>query len=109
MKIAVTVVDNAGERRAILNLALGLMTAGLLVWYVVWANHLGSFSYQENIFKTRLAELNEENQWLLTEKLSAADLSSLFAFVRRSGLVEQKNIEYVFNEKDVAQAEGLSR
>ena len=108
MKIAV--LDSPGRWAHLLNLGLGAAMAGLLVWYVFLANLLGSFSYQEDILKIRLAKLSGEHNLLLTKKSSGADLSSLFAYVRRAGLIEQKSIEYVFNEKDVAQAgDGLSR
>lgn len=97
-------MDEQGRGAWLLNLGLSAMIAGLLVWYVFLANFMGSFSYQEGILKTRLVKLSEEHNLLLTEKSAGADLSSLFVFVQRSGLVEQKSIEYVFNEKDVAQA-----
>lgn len=99
----IVVLDKQG-RDAFLNLGLSMLIAGLLVWYIFLANYLGSFSYQEGILKTRLGKLSEENNLLSTEKSVRANLSSLLIFVQRSGLVEQKSIEYVFNEKDVAQA-----
>lgn len=86
-------------------MALGALILGLLVWYAFWANNLGSFSYQENILKTRLAELTGENNLLVAERAAASELNSLFAFAQRAGLVEQKNVEYVFDEKGLAQAD----
>jgi hypothetical protein len=106
VKIAVLSVPGYGM--SAVNTILGLLILGLLVWYAFWANSLGSFSYQEKVSKTRLAILATENNLLLAERSAVSELNALFAFARRAGLVEQKNVEYVFDDKGLAQAEQSS-
>lgn len=107
MKIAVA--DSQGREFPVFNLGLAILMAGLLIWFVLWANYLGYASYQEGVFETRLSILVGENNFLRAEKSAAVNLGALLRFARRAGLAEQKSVEYVFDEKGLAQAENTLR
>ena len=86
-----------------LNTILLVLAAVLGIWYALWANFVISGQYQEKLLKERLAGLMEENNQLLSEKSSSANLGALLVFAKQSGMVEQKNIEYLFDRPDVAE------
>lgn len=106
--VKIMVFNEPGLSWPVVNLGLSLLILGLIVWYAFGANYLGSSSYREDVLRTRWAELTEENSALLSQKSSLANLKSLFAFVRRAGLAEYKNVEYLLDEKGLAQAEKSS-
>lgn len=96
---ALPVVNMAG-----FNFVLLVVAFLLLVWYALWANYLGSAPYQENILKSKFSGLLEEENNLLSQKSSVADLGRLLSFVRRAGLQEQTNPDYIFEQSGLAQA-----
>lgn len=88
---------------AILNLALVILAALLMFWYAFASNSVISGRYQTGLLKTRLASLQEENNDLLSRKSDSTDLGALLVFSHQAGLVEQKNIEYIFDRNNLAQ------
>ena len=80
------------------------MVAALAVWYGLWTNFIISGRYQEGLLEDRLSVLTEENNLLLSEKSSSANLGALLVFSKQAGLVEQKNIEYLFDRHNLAEA-----
>lgn len=93
-----------------LNLVLLALVGILGIWYALWTNFVISGKYQENVLERKLSVLLEENNALLSEKSSSANLGSLLVFSKQTGLVEQKNIEYLFDRRNVAEApRNLSR
>lgn len=84
-------------------LTLGLAVT-LLICYAQWANLLGSVRYQEGLLKNQLLKVNENRNSLLSEKSSVTELDFLLSYARRTGLVEEKNIEYIFGKGSLAQA-----
>ncbi|MBI2676952.1 MAG: hypothetical protein HYX21_03360 [Candidatus Yanofskybacteria bacterium] len=89
----------------LLNLALLSLLAVLVVWYAFWANFLASRQYKTSQFEIKLSGITRKNNELVAEKSEAVKLSSLLIFSSQSGLIEQKNTEYVFDRRDVAQIE----
>lgn len=86
-----------------LNLVLLVLIGILGIWYALWTNFAISGKYQENVLERKLSVLLEENNVLLSEKSSSANLGSLLVFSKQTGLVEQKNIEYLFDRRNVAE------
>lgn len=86
-----------------LNLVLLALAGLLLVWYAYWANYLGAAGYRETDLKIRLTQLSEENYHLLQQKSEATGLKALTSFSNRSGLVEQKTVNYILGQDSVAQ------
>ena len=91
--------------RVLLNLALLSLLAVLVVWDAFWANFLASRQYKTSQLEVKLLDITRENNELVAEKSEAVKLSSLLIFSSQSGLIEQKNTEYVFDRKNVAQVE----
>ncbi|MDP3731057.1 MAG: hypothetical protein Q8R34_01005 [bacterium] len=87
-----------------INLILIILIGVLGVWYALWTNFIISGRYQEGPLEDRLSVLMEENNLLLSEKSSSANLGALLVFSKQAGLVEQKNIEYLFDRRSVAGA-----
>ena len=87
-----------------LNAILLIFAGVLVVWYALWTNFVISGRYQEGLLEDRLSVLMEENNLLLSEKSSSANLGALLVFSKQAGLVEQKNIEYLFDRRSVAGA-----
>ena len=85
-----------------LNLTLLILVVFLGVWYAVWSNFVISAQYYEKIAREKLDNLLQENNQLLSEKSSSANLGALLVFAKNSGLIEQKNIEYLFDRSNVA-------
>ena len=88
----------------VLNLVLLALVGILGIWYALWTNFSISGKYQENVLEAKLSVLLEENNALLSEKSSLVNLGSLLVFSKQTGLVEQKNIEYLFDRRNVAEA-----
>lgn len=95
--------------RSFSNLALVILMGVLGTWYALWANFVISGQYHESLLEKKLAALLEENNLLLSEKSSSANLGALLVFSKQAGLVEQKNIEYLFDRRDVAEIPLSSR
>ena len=85
-----------------LNIILLILIGFLVIWYAVWVNFIIAGQYDERLFKDKLESLTEENNQLLSEKSNSANLGALLVFSKTSGLVEQKNIEYLFRQQNVA-------
>lgn len=86
-----------------INVVLVVLIGVLGIWYALWANFVISGQYQEKLLRERLASLMEENNQLLSEKSSSANLGALLVFAKQSGMIEQKNIEYLFDRPNVAE------
>lgn len=98
-------VESRTSGLAILNLALVILAALLLFWYAFASNSVTSGRYQTGLLKTKLAGLQEENNSLLSQKSDLTDIGALLVFSHQAGLVEQKNIEYVFDRNNLAQVQ----
>lgn len=85
------------------NIGLVFLAVVLAVTYAFWVNAIVSFKYKSDLLKIKLSNLTENNNALLSEKSDAVNLGSLIVFSKQAGLVEQKNIEYVFDQNNVAQ------
>ncbi len=94
-----------GVTKVRLNAVLVVVIGILGMWYAVWTNFLISAQYQERLAKEKLENLMAESNELLSEKSSLTNLGALLVFAKQSGMVEQKNIEYLFDRQDVAHAE----
>ncbi|OGN12508.1 MAG: hypothetical protein A3C71_01925 [Candidatus Yanofskybacteria bacterium RIFCSPHIGHO2_02_FULL_43_15c] len=88
-----------------LNLLLVVLIGVLGIWYALWTNFIISAEYRERLAKEKLEGLMSENNQLLSDKSSSANLGALLVFAKQSGMIEQKNIEYLFDRQDVAHAE----
>lgn len=86
----------------IANTALLLLTAVLLVYYVVSANAIAADTYKIKSLKEEAASLIEENSLLVTEKTRVEDPSSLAEFARTHQMVEAKDVTYLFENGSVA-------
>lgn len=89
-----------------LNLILVTVICVLGVWYALWTNFVISGQYRERLLEEKLSSLLEENNSLLSQKSDSANLGALLVFSKQAGLVEQKNIEYLFDRRNVAEASG---
>ena len=87
-----------------INLILIAVICVLGVWYALWTNFVTSGQYRERLLEEKLSVLLEENNSLLSQKSSSANLGALLVFSKQAGLVEQKNIEYLFDRRNVAEA-----
>lgn len=96
------IVKPEGVHQPILNIVLLALVVVLGIWYAVWTNFVISAQYHEKLSKDKLDNLMVENNRLLSEKSSSANLGALLVFAKNSGLVEQKNIEYLFDRNNVA-------
>lgn len=96
------IVKPEGVHQPILNMVLLALVVVLGIWYAVWTNFVISAQYHEKLSKDKLDNLMVENNRLLSEKSSSANLGALLVFAKNSGLVEQKNIEYLFDRNNVA-------
>lgn len=91
------------EHLSHLNIILVLLIGALAIWYALWTNFVISGQYRENLLKEKLENLVLENNQLLSEKSGSANLGALLVFAKSVGLVEQKNIEYLFDRRNVAE------
>ncbi|MBI2057391.1 MAG: hypothetical protein HYT63_00170 [Candidatus Yanofskybacteria bacterium] len=96
---------NFTANKNLLNFCLLLSLATLVIWYAFWLNFLASGQYKANLLEVKLIDLTKRNNELISEKSEEVKLSSLLIFASQFSLVEQKNIEYIFDRKDVAQVE----
>lgn len=92
-----------GASQSVLNISLLLLIGVLAIWYALWANFVISGQYRENLLKEKLENLVQENNQLLSERSGLANLGALLVFAKSAGLVEQKNIEYLFDRRNVAE------
>lgn len=85
------------------NIFLSVLLFGLIIWYALTVNGLTSGYYRESLLRGKISSLTEENGALLSQKTSGASLGVLESFAKRMGLVEQKKVEYIFDQKNIAQ------
>ncbi|TSC73926.1 MAG: hypothetical protein G01um101444_436 [Parcubacteria group bacterium Gr01-1014_44] len=95
--------QNVVAHRPLLNVILLLLVGLLGIWYALWVNFVISGQYRESLLEKKLAILLDENDLLLSEKSDSANLGALLVFSKQAGLVEQKNIEYLFDRRNVAE------
>jgi len=91
------------NHQSILNTVLLILVIILGFWYALWSNFITSGQYRQNLLEGKLSVLRQENNVLLSEKSSSANLGALLVFSKHAGLVEQKNIEYLFDRRNVAE------
>lgn len=100
-------VSNVSPRRVEcllrLNLFLVILIGVFGIWYAIWVNLALSVQYQERLFKEKLESLVQENNRLLSEKSNWVNLGALLVFAKNAGLVEQRNIEYLFDRSNLAE------
>ncbi len=92
-----------------LNLLFLALVAGLIVFYAFWSNFLAASEYKENLLRVKLSELTVENNNLVSQKSDAVNLASLLVFSKQTGLVEQKNAEYIFDQSNLAQVNSTGK
>ena len=97
------VVLNSAEVWRVFNISLLVLASLLVMWIAFWSNIVATKEYKENLLEEKLSELESENNTLISQKSYASGLGSLLVFSKEAGLVEQKNIEYIFENKDIAQ------
>ena len=95
-------IENITTRTSNINLLV--LACLLVVWAAFLSNTIATEEYRENLLKEKLSELEVENNALVSKKSHTSDLGALLVFGKEAGLVEQKNIEYIFENNDVAQA-----
>ena len=102
-KIKKQAITNPDEMWLVVNFGLLILIGVLLAWYAFWSNFIAAGEYKENLLKLKLSETEKSGSELLSQKSDAASIGSLLVFSKTAGLMEQKNVEYIFSDKDVAQ------
>ncbi|MEX2090546.1 MAG: hypothetical protein WD989_00205 [Candidatus Paceibacterota bacterium] len=74
----------------------------LLSFYVIQANMIAADRYNIKILNEKLASLNEVRTSLVAERSKTEDQSKLIEFALSIGMVEAKNVSYVFENGNVA-------
>ncbi len=82
-----------------------LLTAGalLIIYYIIGANNLTSTNYKIKLLSDQLAQLNEEQSSLISQKAGVEESIVTLGFAKSHNMVEAKNISYVFESSNVAQ------
>lgn len=86
----------------IANVALLLLTAVLLVYYVISANAIAADTYRVKLLKEEAASLIEENSSMVAHQTQVEDPSLLAEFARAHQMVEAKDVTYLFENGNVA-------
>lgn len=84
------------------NIAILLLLALLLVYYVMVSNSITSNSYKIKILRERINILSETNGQLVSHKLVFEDPSRLSLFAINHNMVKASNIIYLFESSGVA-------
>ncbi len=74
----------------------------LLSFYVIQANIMAADKYKVKILNEKLMSLNEIRTSLTAERSETEDPSELMGFVRAKGMIEAKNVTYIFENGNVA-------
>ena len=74
----------------------------LLFYYVMLANSITSKNYKIQSLREKVSALTETNSTLMSKKLSFEIPAAILEFAQKNGLVEAKNILYIFENKNVA-------
>lgn len=87
---------------AVINITLIALCAGAVLSYVLWSNSLAAGDYRITMLHGELSRLADANGSLATAKSSAEDPATLLKFAQAKGMVEAKNVSYVFESGNVA-------
>ena len=93
----------SNQRVKWLNLALGLASVGLLVFYILLSNDHLALKYQEDQLRQQLKALSTTQSELAAKYQAAAGLNALFTYARAIGLVEQATVEFISGQNNLAQ------
>lgn len=74
----------------------------LLSFYIIQANMIAADKYQVKFLNEKLTSLNEVRTSLAAQRSETEDPSELMEFARAKGMVEAKNITYIFENGNVA-------
>ena len=74
----------------------------LLSFYIIQANMIAADKYKAKALDGRLTSLNEIKTSLVAEISKIEDPSELMKFARANGMVEAKNITYIFENGNIA-------
>ncbi|MBI2064163.1 MAG: hypothetical protein HYT66_00405 [Candidatus Yanofskybacteria bacterium] len=74
----------------------------LLSFYIIQANIIAADKYKVKILNEKLTSLNEIRTSLAAERSETEDPSELMEFARAKGMIEAKNITYIFENGNVA-------
>ncbi len=86
----------------IINGSLILVFGVMAFLYVIWANGAASYDYQSTQLREELVRLTDTNSALLSQKNSTEDPASAVEFAHNQGMVEAKDVVYVFENGNVA-------
>jgi len=75
----------------------------LLFYYVMMANVVSAENYRMQTLRDKIEMLADTNVGLMNQKLLLENPNTLFEFAKSHGLIEAKNISYIFENKNVAQ------
>jgi hypothetical protein len=91
-------------REAILwvNLVFVGISALLILYYVMMANSVASKNYHVQSLRHDIESLSETNSSLMSKKLALESPATLTELALAQNLEQVKNIEYIFENKDVA-------
>lgn len=74
----------------------------LLSFYIIQANMIAADRYQVKILNEKLASLNEVRTSLDAQRNDLEDPSELMEFAKARGMVEAKDVSYIFENGNVA-------
>lgn len=74
----------------------------LLSFYIIQANMIAADKYQVKFLNEKLTSLNEVRTSLAAQRSETEDPSELMEFARAQGMVEAKNVTYIFENGNVA-------
>ncbi|MBI2065002.1 MAG: hypothetical protein HYT62_03060 [Candidatus Yanofskybacteria bacterium] len=86
-----------------INIVFAGIASLLLFYYVMMANVVSAENYRIQTLRDKIELLAETNGDLMNQKLLLENPNVLFEFAKSHGLVEAKNISYIFENKNVAQ------
>ena len=74
----------------------------LLSFYIVQANMIAADKYKVKILNEKLTSLNEVRTSLAAQRSGTEDPSELTEFAQARGMVQAKNVTYIFENGNVA-------
>jgi len=87
---------------SLINLGLALLSAAFLLYYVVLANGSSSSEYRISNLQTELNYYQDLNTALSEQRNEVDNSQAVSDFVARSGMIEDGNTLYVFENGNVA-------
>lgn len=74
----------------------------LLSFYIIQANMIADNKYQIKVLNEKLTSLNEVRTSLAVQRSDIEDPFKLMEFARAKGMVQAKNVTYIFENGNVA-------